>query len=687
MVARVGPGELTLREVHRFANIPVRAGGTLHWDILRLYADVLEGLRAGQPETSGAGGLASVGIDSWGVDYGLLDRTGALLGNPVHYRDTRTDGAADLLGARIAAAGRYAATGIQELPFNTIYQLTAAAGTPQLETADTLLLIPDLLGYWLTGQTGAEFTNASTTQLLDVRTGDWAWPLIAAAGIPRHIFPPVRSPGSVIGPVRDDISGLAGLPVVAVGSHDTASAVVAVPAQNRDFAYISSGTWSLVGMELDEPVLSDASRLANFTNEAGVDGRIRYLHNVTGLWLLQESLRVWATGGHTSGHLGGRPADLTGLLADAARLPALASVVDADDPMFLPPGDMPGRICAACARVGDPVPASPPEVVRCILDSLALAYRRTIVRVQELSGRHADVIHMVGGGTRNELLCQLTADACGLPVIAGPAEAAALGNALVQARALGAAPGGLEGLRGLVRATQELRRFEPGGDGAAWEAAARRIAGQSQRALSGRRGRAARAMRAAGAVGAGDAGGRCGRCGRPARSARAMRAGDAGGRRGRAARRLLSGPDAVAHHGPDELAGVVHRGAGPAHVLVRADQDERGAEVLPPGRTVQLEHGEWDAGLGCGCDQAAFIRWAFGAIGAIGAIAADQREPRPKVVVERVTRGHPAMRQPLARRKRQPWPRPSSLRPSSLRPSPLRPSPLRPSGRAIDRDR
>ncbi len=287
----------------------------MHWDILRLYADVLEGLRAGQAETSGAGGLASVGIDSWGVDYGLLDRTGALLGNPVHYRDARTDRAADLLSARIAADGRYAATGIQELPFNTIYQLTAAAGTPQLEAADTLLLIPDLLGYWLTGQTGAEFTNASTTQLLDVRTGDWAWPLIAAAGIPRRIFPPVRSPGSVIGPVRDDISGLAGLPVVAVGSHDTASAVVAVPAQNRDFAYISSGTWSLVGMELDEPVLSDTSRLANFTNKAGVDGQIRYLHNVTGLWLLQESLRVWATGGQGGGQGGAVTGAVTGAAA------------------------------------------------------------------------------------------------------------------------------------------------------------------------------------------------------------------------------------------------------------------------------------------------------------------------------------------------------------------------------------
>ena len=476
MVARAGPGELTLREVHRFANVPVRAGGTLHWDILRLYADVLEGLRIASAVAAGGlagGGLASVGIDSWGVDYGLLDRTGALLGNPVHYRDTRTEGAADRLRARIPAADLYAATGIQQLPFNTIYQLTAAAGTPQLDAADTLLLIPDLLGYWLTGQPGAELTNASTTQLVDVRTGDWAWPLIEAAGIPRHIFPSVRSPGSVIGPVQDDLSGTAGLPVVAVGSHDTASAVVAVPAQSRDFVYISSGTWSLVGMELDQPVLSDASRCAHFTNEAGVDGRIRYLHNVTGLWLLQESLRVWADAGE--------PADLAELLADAARRPALASVIDADDPVFLPPGDMPDRIRAACAHVGDPVPASPPEIARCILDSLALAYRRTIVQVQELSGRHADVIHMVGGGTRNELLCQLTADACGLPVIAGPVEAAALGNALIQARALGAAPGDLEGLRRLVRATQELRRFEPRGDGAVWEAAARRIASQSQR--------------------------------------------------------------------------------------------------------------------------------------------------------------------------------------------------------------
>jgi len=469
MVARVGPGELGLREVHRFANVPVRVGGTLYWDILRLYADVLDGLAIAGG--AGGAGLASVGIDSWGVDYGLLDETGALLGNPVHYRDARTGGAAERLWAEVPAADLYAVTGIQQLPFNTVYQLAAAAGSPQLAAARTLLLIPDLLGYWLTGQAGAERTNASTTQLLDARTGEWAWPLIERAGIPRRIFPPLRQAGTVIGPVRANLDERArpvtGLPVVAVGSHDTASAVAAVPAHGRDFAYISSGTWSLVGMELDQPVLTEASHRAGFTNEAGIDGRIRYLHNVTGLWLLQESMRAWATAGV--------PAELSDLLARAAQLPPLGSVVDADDPAFLAPGDMPARICAACAQASDPVPATPPEIVRCVLDSLALAYRRTITRAQELSGRHVDVIHLVGGGVRNELLCQLTADACGLPVIAGPVEAAALGNALVQARALGAAPDDLDELRGLLRATQELRRFEPQGNGAAWEAAARRL--------------------------------------------------------------------------------------------------------------------------------------------------------------------------------------------------------------------
>jgi len=472
MVGRVGPGQLALDEAHRFRNVPVTAAGTLHWDILRLHRGMLDGLRAAARGFD----VASLGIDSWGVDYGLLDATGALLGNPVHYRDARTDGVAERVLARIPAAELYATTGTAQLPFNTIYQLAAAAGTPQLAAAATLLLIPDLLAYWLTGEVGAEITNASTTQLYDARQQGWATGVIAAAGLPGRLFPPLRAPGTTIGPLRPEIAGqpgLAGLraplPVIAVGSHDTASAVAAVPAQGRGFGYISCGTWSLVGVELDHPVLTEASRLASFTNEAGIDGTIRYLRNVMGLWLLQESVRAWADAG--------QPADLARLLAAAARAPAHRAVIDPDDPVFLPPGDMPRRIAEACRQTGQPAPPDPPGVVRCILDSLALAYRRAIYQAQELSGRQVDTVHVVGGGARNELLMQLTADACGLPVVAGPTEAAALGNILVQARALGAAPGDLDGMRALLRVTQPLHRFEPSGDTRAWAAAGRRVTG------------------------------------------------------------------------------------------------------------------------------------------------------------------------------------------------------------------
>jgi sugar (pentulose or hexulose) kinase len=463
VAGRVGPGLLELREAHRFANIPVSAGGTLHWDILALYQGVLDGLRAAADGCE----LASAGIDSWGVDYGLLDSGGVLLGNPVHYRDRRTDGAVERVLAAIPAEHLYAVTGIQQMAINTICQLTAAAGTPQLGAAQTLLLIPDLLGYWLTGSAGAEITNASTTQLLDVRSRTWATPVMERAGIAPGLFPPLRQPGDLVGELLPDAAAAArlpaGLPVVAVGSHDTASAVAGVPARGEHFAYISCGTWSLVGMELREPVLTEASRLANFTNETGVDGTVRYLRNVVGLWLLQESLRAWSD------------PDLDGLLARAAVLPGLRWVIDADDPALLAPGDMPARIAAACRAAGQAPPGDRPETVRCIMDSLALAHRRAIAGVQELSGRHADTVHLVGGGARNDLLCQLTADACGLPVVAGPVEASAIGNVLVQARALGAAPAGLDGMRALVRESQPLRRFEPRGDGSRWRAAARRL--------------------------------------------------------------------------------------------------------------------------------------------------------------------------------------------------------------------
>ena len=343
-------------------------------------------------------------------------------------------------------------TGIQHLPFNTIYQLAA---TPLLRHARTMLLIPDLLAYWLTGEAGAEITNASTTSLFDVRAQAWAIGLIRQAGLPPRVFPPLRRPGDVIGPITGPNGAGPGLPLIAVGSHDTASAVAGVPAGGPDFAYISSGTWSLAGVELGAPVLTEESRAANFTNETGVDGTVRYLRNVMGLWLLQESLRGWA--------LSAPGASLESLLGEAARLPPLRFVVDPDDPVFLPPGDMPGRIAAWLAARGEAAPAGPAETVRCILDSLALAYRRAITQAQALSGRHADVVHVVGGGSRNALLCQLTADATGLPVVAGPAEATCFGNVLVQARALGAAPGDLAGMRALIRSAEPLRAFSPTG--------------------------------------------------------------------------------------------------------------------------------------------------------------------------------------------------------------------------------
>ncbi|WP_214106156.1 rhamnulokinase [Acrocarpospora catenulata] len=460
MAARVGPGILDVTEVARFANVPVRVSGTLHWDVLGLYRGILDGLRE-------AGPVGSIGIDSWAVDYGLLDADGRLLGNPVHYRDGRTDGVMEKVLRDVPPTDLYAVTGLQLLPFNTLFQLVAARDSAQSAAARTLLLIPDLIAYWLTGEIGCERTNASTTQLLDVRTGGWAGDLAGRLGIRPEVFAPLREPGAVIGPLTAQVAGETGLgpvPVIAVGSHDTASAVVGVPARGRHFAYISCGTWSLAGVELDHPVLTEDSRRANFTNEAGVDGTIRYLRNVMGLWLLQESLRRWRADG--------LDVDLDDLLREAARVPALQAVIDPDDPVFLPPGDMPGRIAAACRRLGQRPPDGPAETVRCILDSLAIAHRAAVQDAQRLSGRHVDVIHIVGGGARNDLLCQLTADACGLPVEAGPQEATALGNVLVQARALGATGAELADLRALVRATQPVRRYEPSGDSVAWSEAA-----------------------------------------------------------------------------------------------------------------------------------------------------------------------------------------------------------------------
>jgi len=461
--------KLHLEEMARFRNGPVTVDGMLHWDVLGLYRSILDGLRkAGRH----VGRLDSVGIDSWGVDFGLLDRDGRLFGNPVHYRDRRTDGIIDLVLRRIPAAELYRRTGIQVLPFNTLNQLVAAAGTAQLEAAATLLLMPDLFGYWLTGQVGAEVTNASTTQLLSVVSGDWDADLMAELGIRRELFPALRHPGDPAGELLPEVlreTALDGpVRLTTVGSHDTASAVVAVPATSAHFAFIASGTWSLVGLELEQPVLTDASRRANFTNERGVDGTVRYLRNVMGLWLLQECVRAFEGGGESVG--------LSRLIAEAARLPGLRSLIDVDDPAFLPPGDMPRRIVSACAQSGEPLPETPAALVRCILDSLALAHRRTIEEARSLTGQDIDVVHLVGGGSHNQLLCQLTADALGLPVVAGPAEATTLGNLLVQARAHGAIAGGLTEMRAVVRAHSDCAIYQPSGAEDSWRRAEARVA-------------------------------------------------------------------------------------------------------------------------------------------------------------------------------------------------------------------
>lgn len=451
MVGTVGHGRhgrLDLEEVHRFPNGPVPdERGSLHWDVSRLRTEMLRGLRLAAP-------VDSVGIDAWAVDYGLLDASGRLLGDPFCYRDGRTEGMQDRVLSLVTHEELFAVTGLQQLPFNTVYQLAAEES---LDSAETLLLIPDLFGFWLTGAVGAEATNASTTQLYDVRAREWATGLAERVAVPSRILPRLREPGDLVGTLLDEVAEQTGLPretpVVAVGSHDTASAVVGVPfADPARAAYISSGTWSLVGLELDAPVLSDEARAANFTNEGGVDATIRFLRNVMGLWVLSETMRGWATD------------DLTGLLRQAAAA-GHGPVVDVDDPAFLPPGDMPARIAAACRATGQRPPDDRGATVRCILESLALAYRRNVRLAASLSGRTVEVVHVVGGGARNELLCQLTADACGVPVLAGPVEAAALGNVLVQARALGADLPDLASMRALVASTCDLRRFEPRDDG------------------------------------------------------------------------------------------------------------------------------------------------------------------------------------------------------------------------------
>jgi rhamnulokinase len=452
MLGYVGHNELSLRHVARFPNGPVETSGGLRWNVSELYRHVRAGLEAARREEPE---LRSIGIDSWAVDYALM-RDGRMLGTPYAYRDERTAAAVDAVHAAVSPEELYAVNGLQHLPFNTVFQLVADRTAGTLHLADSFLLIPDLLGYWLTGRSVAERTNASTTGLLGVETGEWDFALAERLGIPQHLFRSLVDSGTEIGGLAASAVrgvGATRAVVTTVGSHDTASAVVAVPASGSDFAYISSGTWSLVGVELERPVLTEASRVAGFTNEGGVDGRVRYLHNVMGLWLLTECVRDWERSGETI--------SLPVLIAQAADVDGPVAVFDADDEAFLAPGDMVARIQNWFTSRHLAPPASRPELVRSILQSLADAYAHAIATATALSGATVNVVHVVGGGSQNALLCQLTADATGLPVLAGPVEATAIGNVLVQARAQGLVTGDLESLRGLVSTAFPVVRYQP----------------------------------------------------------------------------------------------------------------------------------------------------------------------------------------------------------------------------------
>jgi rhamnulokinase len=453
MLGHLGPDQLSLEEVHRFPNDPVRTPDGLHWNILELYRNLLIGLRkavTAQPD------LASVGIDSWAVDYGLV-KSNRLINNPFHYRDDRTARGVDLVHKIADHASLYAANGLQFQPFNSVYQLAVDQEAGVIDGTTRMLMIPDLLGFWLTGEQVVERTNASTTGLLDVSNGGWNATLIDKLSLPRSLFPSLIDPGSRIGSLRDDvaaeISASAALDVIAVGSHDTASAVVGVPMTEPGAAYVSSGTWSLVGVELDRPVLTEDSRDANFTNEGGVDGKIRYLRNVMGMWLLSESMRVWAREGQS--------VELTSLLEQAAAVGAPVPIFDANHPSLLPPGDMPKRIAALCTEAGAAPPDTPAAFARSILESLAEAYAAAIADAERLSGQKINTVHLVGGGSQNVLLCQLTANRTGRAVLAGPVEATAIGNVLIQGRAVGLLQGELSELRALVARTFPTVEYQP----------------------------------------------------------------------------------------------------------------------------------------------------------------------------------------------------------------------------------
>ena len=443
-----------LEEVHRFPNVPVQAGGTLHWDVLRLWREIVTGVEGA------SAGAAALGVDAWGVDFALLDRSGKLIGNPAHYRDRRTDGMFDWVFARMSRREVFERTGIQFMIINTLYQLASMAsrGSAQLQIAASYLAVPDLFNYWLTGEKVCEFTHATTTQMYNPRAGDWDRQMLASVGIPTEMFGQIVQPGTRIGAYD-------GTPVIAPARHDTGAAGVAVPTTTHDYAYLSSGTWSLIGLELNAPVINDASYAANVTNEGGANGTFRFLKNVMGLWIAQQCRATWRAQGEEYSY-----DDLTRLAQTAE---PFRSLIDPDDPAFLPPGDMPSRIREFCGRTGQPIPETVAQIMRVVYESLALKYRLSIDSLTALSGRSVDRLHIIGGGTQNRLLCQMAADALGRMVIAGPVEATALGNALVQLIALGEI-GSLHQAREAVSRSFSTITYEPK-QGEAWEGAYERF--------------------------------------------------------------------------------------------------------------------------------------------------------------------------------------------------------------------
>ena len=463
MLGRYESGALGLDEIYRFPNEPVRQNGAVQWDILRIWLEMKRALaRAADRQ------LESIGVDGWGVDYALIGGRGNLLENPYHYRDARNDGMMEAIFERVSRERLYSITGIQFLQINTLVQLFAACRlTPEVvDAARTLATIPDLLNYWLTGRLCSEYTNATTTQLVQATTRTWATKMIEEIGLPSRLLTTIIAPGTVVGALRGDVSqALAGTPVIAPACHDTASAVASVHAGGNT-AFISSGTWSLLGTELPAPIMTTAARDLNFTNEGGVAGTIRFLKNITGLWVLHSCRQSWAANGEDLQH---------DALIAAAGDPQLAfrSLIDPDHHMFLNPENMPDRIREYCQQTGQPEPSTPASHVRAILESLAFKYRAVLESLERLTGTRIDVIRIVGGGSRNQLLNQFTADATGRTVVAGPVEATALGNIAMQMVATGAV-GSIAEARGVIERSFPVQRFEPS-SADRWDAEYRRF--------------------------------------------------------------------------------------------------------------------------------------------------------------------------------------------------------------------